>query len=119
MGKFAALVFFAVLMAACDENAGAPSEATPEIVCEHWRASGCPQGFLDECVQVLDMESAEFPDCAAQRNDLRRCYYLDLPADAEEELKGIPQTCVLSEACKNEGDSLCYCERGPECGYDY
>ena len=64
------------------------------------------------------MNSAAFPGCESARNDLRRCYYVDLPADAEAELATDPFTCVLSDACANETDALCHCERGPACDVD-
>lgn len=111
------LVAISMCVTAC-ENAAAPSEVTAAVLCAHLAEASCPQGLDASCVSNLDMNSASFPSCEDARNELRRCYYIDLPADSEAELAVDPATCVLSDACANESDSLCRCERGPECDID-
>lgn len=113
------LVTIAVVgTAACGQNQAAPAETTPEVLCAELADADCPQGLDASCVETMDLKASEFPDCEAERNELRRCYFIDLPADAETELAVDPHTCVLSDSCSDETDALCHCERGDLCDVD-
>ena len=116
------LAFLCVPAASCAvapwENADAPSVVTAALLCEHLAESACPQGLDENCVENNELSSEELPACEDARNDLRRCYFIDLPADGDEERAIDPFTCVLSDACANESDALCRCERGDACDVD-
>ena len=88
------LIFFVVVgcSGAC-ENGAAPLTVTPAILCQHLRDGGCPQGADVDCEESLSLgEPDPSAACASQRNELRRCYWIDLPADADHELASDPAT---------------------------
>jgi hypothetical protein len=107
-----------LLFAGCVENQPAPFETTPEILCAELADAGCPQGLDDACVENHSNRQDDVPACESEWNELRRCYFVDLPADAEEELAAAPFTCVLSDSCADESEALCFCERGTDCFID-
>lgn len=106
-----------LLLAAC-ENAAAPPVVTPEELCMHLEETGCLQGPIDDCIEGFTPATEVADRCGAERNEYRRCVWVDFPADADQELSVDPFTCVHSRACENESDLLCWCERGLECGVD-
>lgn len=102
-----------------DQNSGAPTEVSAEELCSRLEESGCPQGETENCVEnhrTMGVRD-ENADCDAQINELRRCYYIDLPADIDAEID-FYGTCVLSTACETETDAVCRCERGDLCDVD-
>lgn len=109
-------LFAAFFMVTACENAEAPQTVSPAELCQHLGEAGCPQGADQHCIE----NNSPAPDlanrCESERNELRRCYWIDLPANSDEELAVDPFSCVLSDACTNESESLCRCERGVECG---
>ena len=85
-------------------------------LCSHYDDTGCLEGTQEACAASYAPDPTVAGSCENERNELRRCHWLDLPADAEAELATDPFDCVLSHACENESQALCFCERGLECG---
>ena len=110
---------FIAALSGCTQNSPAPAVVTAQALCDELSAHSCPQGLDENCAENLDLGSNEFPDCESEQNELRRCYFVDLPADSDKELAEDPFTCVLSDACSDESDRLCRCERGDDCDIEY